>query len=182
MINSIIFFLLSFYFQGVPENDHQKYFEAYEYINECANLKELDKKVCKTERHFPVNVINEIYPLSLLIFNNEIIEEHLYTDKSKYKKINDFMVGYDQESDFEPYVDKELSKLFSNNEKSQLYVAFSKLKNNMLFAEVAYNVQSLEDVKSIKEITSFNSSLAFLFIFDENDKIKKVCTNKNQYN
>ena len=78
MINSTMFFLLSLiYFQGVSEGDQQKYFEAYKYVNECVNLKELDKKVCKTKRHFPVNVIDEIYPLSVLIFDNEIIEEHL---------------------------------------------------------------------------------------------------------
>jgi hypothetical protein len=168
-----------------PEMEKQQYKEAYSYINNCENLKELDKKICKkkSSMHFPVNVIKEVYPLSVLIFGNEIIENDIMPDVgAKNNKISDFVTEFDKENQFEP-IDKELfEKLFSNNPKSQLYVAFSEPIGNMLFAEVAYNLNPNVEVKSIKDLTTFNKTLALLFVFDENGKIKEVKKHINQYN
>lgn len=168
-----------------PEMEKQQYKEAYSYINNCENLKELDKKICKKKSsiHFPVNVIKEVYPLSVLIFCNEIIENDIMPNVGvKNNRISDFVTEFDKENQFEP-INKELfEKLFSKNTKSQLYVAFSKPIGNMLFAEVAYNLCANLEVKSIKELTAFNKTLALLFIFDENGKIKEVKKHLNQYN
>jgi len=168
-----------------PEIEKQQYKEAYSYINNCENLKELDKKICKKKSsiHFPVNVIKEVYPLSVLIFGNEIIENDIMPNVgAENNKISDFVTEFDKENQFEP-INKELfEKLFSKNPKSQLYVAFSKPIGNMLFAEVAYNLSANVEVKSIIELTAFNKTLALLFIFDENGKIKEVKKHINQYN
>ncbi|MDD4729996.1 MAG: hypothetical protein PHN55_14755 [Dysgonamonadaceae bacterium] len=168
-----------------PEMEKQQYKEAYSYINNCENLKELDKKICKEKNsmQFPVNVIKEVYPLSVLIFGNEIIENDIMSDVgAKNNKINDFVTEFDKENKFEPVDNEMFEKLFSNNPKSQLYVAFSKPIGNMLFAEIAYNLNPNVEIKSIKDLTTFNKTLALLFVFDENGKIKKVKKHINQYN
>ena len=61
-------------FAHIESND--KYLEAYTYLNNCKNLKELDKRICKNKsaNHFPINVVHEVYPLSVLIFGKEIIQ------------------------------------------------------------------------------------------------------------
>ena len=133
--------------------------------------------------HFPVNVINEVYPLSVLIFGNEIIESDIMpnigADKSR---VNDFVTEFDEKYDFEPFRKKHFQKLFSKNPNSQLYVAFSKPVENMLFAEIAYSLNPNIEIKSIRDLTKFNKTLALLFVFDENGKIKEVKKQINQYN
>jgi hypothetical protein len=180
----ILLFLTLVLLFACPEIEKQQYKEAYSYINNCENLKELDKKICKKKSsiHFPVNVIKEVYPLSVLIFGNEIIENYIMPNVgAENNKISDFVTEFDKENQFEP-INKELfEKLYSKNPKSQLYVAFSKPIGNMLFAEVAYNLSANVEVKSIKELTAFNKTLALLFIFDENGKIKEVKKHINQY-
>ncbi len=52
----------------------------------------------------------------------------------------------------------------------------------MLFAEIAYSLNPNLEVKSIKDLTTFNKTLALLFIFDEKGKIKEVKKHINQYN
>jgi len=168
-----------------PEMEKQQYKEAYSYINNCENLKELDKKICnkKSSMQFPVNVIKEVYPLSVLIFGNEIIENDIMSEVgAKNNKISDFVIEFDKENQFEPVDNEMFEKLFSDNPKSQLYVAFSKPIGNMLFAEIAYNLNPNVEVKSIKDLTTFNKTLALLFVFDENGKIKQVKKHINQYN
>ncbi len=168
-----------------PEMEKQQYDEAYSYINTCEHLKEFDNKVCKkkSSMHFPVNVIEEVYPLSVLIFGNEIIENDIMPNVGAEKnKISDFVTEFDKENQFNP-IDKELfEKLFPKNPASQLYVAFSKPIGNMLFAEIAYNLNPNTEVKSIKDLTKFNNTLALLFIFDENGRIKEVKKHINHYN
>jgi|LAHS01.1.fsa_nt_gb hypothetical protein len=168
-----------------PEMEKKQYKEAYSYINNCENLKELDKKICKKRNsmQFPVNVIKEVYPLSVLIFGNEIIENDIMSNVgARNNNISNFVTEFDKNNLFEPIDNKIFEKLFSDNPKSQLYVAFSKPIGNMLFAEVTYNLNPNVEVKSIKNLTTFNKTLALLFIFDEHGEIKKVKKHINQYN
>lgn len=180
-----ILLLLSLTLLACPKMEQQHYKEAYSYINECENIKVLDKKICKKKsaRHLPVNVINEVYPLSILIFGNEIIENDIMPRLGSDKNtINDFITEFDEKYSFDPYSKKHFEELFSKNPNSQLYVAFSKPIENMLFAEVAYNLNPNTEIKSISELTNFNTTLALLFVFDENGEIKEVRKHINQYN
>jgi hypothetical protein len=164
--------------------DTDIYQEAYAYLNNCKNLKEFDKKICKNKSsdHFPINVINEVYPLSVIIFGNEIIEQSIMPNMaSKQINVNEFITNFDAEYNFEPFENKQFNELFKKNEKSQVYVAFSKPVGNLLFAELAYNLNGTDKVNSIKELTRFNKSLAVLFIFDKSGKIKEVRKRSNHY-
>lgn len=161
-----------------------KYKEAYAYLNKCEHLKEFDKRLYKNKssNHFPINVINEVYPLSVLIFGNEIIEQSIMSNTTPDQKhVNEFITKFDAEHDFEPFESKQFEELFKKNEKSQIYVAFSKPIGNLLFAELAYDLNKKGKVNSISELTRFNKSLAVLFIFDKNGKIKEVKKKLNQY-
>lgn len=182
----ILFFLiLGLSFLVCSEMEKQQYKEAYSYINNCVNLKEFDKKICKKKSsiHFPVNVIKEAYPLSVLIFGNEIIENDIMPNvNAKNNRISDFVTEFDKDNQFEPVEKEVFEKLFSKNPESQLYVAFSELIGNMLFAEIAYSLNPNVEVKSIKDLTTFNRTIALLFIFDESGKIKEVKKHINQYN
>ncbi len=179
----LLFLILSFLV--CPETGKQQYEEAYAYINNCENLKEFDKKICKKKSatHFPVNVIKEVYPLSVLIFGNEIIENDIMPNvNAKNNNICDFVSEFDKKHQFKPGEEEVFKKLFPTNPKSQLYIAFSKPIGNMLFAEIAYSLNPNLEVKSIKDLTTFNKTLALLFIFDEKGKIKEVKKHINQYN
>lgn len=160
------------------------YKEAYAYLNTCEHLKELDKKICKNKStiHFPINVISEVYPLSILIFEHEIIENSIIPNiNTNQSDVNEFITMFDSEHNFEPFESNEIKELFAINEKSQIYVAFSKPIGNLLFAELAFNLHEKSEVKSIKELTRFNRSLALLFIFDENGQLIEVKKTLNQY-
>ncbi len=161
--------------------NNEKYIEAYNYVNNCKHARHLNSKICKMPIQFPVNVISEIYPLSVLILGDQIIKDKLLSLDKNNLKLSDFVTKFDKTNDFEPYINNELSSLFPTNTKSQLFIAFSKPIGNILFAELAFSNKDTK-VKSIKDITQFNKSLAFLFIFDENNKIKKVYYNVNHYN
>ncbi len=181
----LLFLILGLSFLVCPETEKQQYEKAYSYINNCENLKEFDRKICKKKSsiHFPVNVIKEIYPLSILIFGNDIIENDIMSNvNAKNNRICDFVSEFDKKHQFKPVEKEVFSELFSKNPKSQLYVAFSKPIGNMLFAEIAYGLNPNVEVKSIKDLTTFNRTLALLFIFDERGKIKEVKKHINQYN
>ncbi len=161
-----------------------KYIEAYAYLNKCEHLREFDKRICKTNSsyQFPINVINEVYPLSVLIFGNEIIEQRIISNMTPNQtQLSEFVTKFDAEHNFEPFENKEFEKLFKKNERSQIYVAFSKPIGNLLFAELAYDLSNTGKVNSINELTRFNKSLAVLFIFDKNGKIREVRKKLNQY-
>jgi len=169
-------------FAHIESND--KYLEAYTYLNNCKNLKELDKRICKNKsaNHFPINVVHEVYPLSVLIFGKEIIQNSIMPNvPHNQTMLNEFIGEFDSEHNFEPFESNQLMDLFANNEKSQIYVAFSKPVGNLLFAELAYNLNPKAKVNSIRDLTRFNNGLAVLFIFDNNGKIKEVRKKLNHY-
>ena len=174
---TIFLILITFQLQA---QDH--YEKAYEYLNNCKNLRLLDKKICKRSNssQFPINVIEEIYPISILVFNQKIVKSCIMPNSDiNEPKLNIFNTKFDQNNYFEPYIDSSISSNFRNNNKSQIYVGFSKLINNMLFAELAYNLDISKKVESLTDITRFNKALAVLFIFNENGEIiaVKMCTN-----
>ncbi|MPN50290.1 hypothetical protein SDC9_197916 [bioreactor metagenome] len=127
-------------------------------------------------------MINEVYPLSVLIFGNEIIEQSIMPDTTlEQKRVNEFVAKFDAEHNFEPFESKQFEELFKKNEKSQIYVVFSKPIGDLLFAELAYDLNKTGKINSINELTRLNKSLAVLFIFDKNGKIKDVRKKLNQY-
>ncbi len=177
-------FLVSFLCWGNPESKEMNiYTTAYDYLNNCKNLKSFDKKLCrcKSSRQFPINVIKEIYPLSIFRFDREIIKGSiLKSETATEQEVSKFMLDFDKESDFKPFNYPEFENVFAKNKESQIYVAFSKPIGDLLFAELAYNFGN-NSVSSIRDITRFNKSLSILFIFDQAGNIKEVKTNINQY-
>lgn len=180
----LLAFVLLTMFIYPNDNDNDKYEKAYNYLNQCNNLKGFDKKLCKKKSsiQFPINVIDEVYPLSILIFEKAIIDKDIipkiWTKQVDTEKL---LIEFDKQNNFEPFVNTKFKELFKKNENSQIYVAFSKPIGNLLFAELAYNLNNIKSVKSITEITRFNRCLAILFIYDENGEIKDVKMSINQF-
>lgn len=56
------------------------YSKAYDYVNQCKNLKQLYKKICKRKNDFPINAVVRVSPLSILPFDLEIIKKYLPFD------------------------------------------------------------------------------------------------------
>jgi len=164
---------------GQSTNDETKYLNAYEYLNSCEVVKKLCKKGCKKNANLiPINVLDSIYPISILILDNQIIEENLI--KNEGENIAEFIVRYDRENDFEVFTNTDL---FPQNDKSSVYVVFSKPNENHLLVEMMVNGYNLPESKLTHlKLTEFNKSLGFLFVFDNNGEIKQVFSSLNQYN
>ncbi len=151
---------------------NKKYLSAIKYVSKSKNLKNADnffKKISK--RNYPPNILTEIYPISLIMLNKNVIEEVIKPDTGNFSKIkvNEFILLYDKEHYFEPENYFKDDSCFKNK-KSQLYLVFSKPEEKYLLAElyVDYYNNKPSDYQSFPK---FGSYFKIVFLFDDNYRV-----------
>lgn len=155
----------------------KQYESAYMFISNPKNLKKADrffKKISK--KNYPPNVLDKLYPISLMMLNKKAISEVIKPDTITENRIGEFIIRYDKENYFEPF--KYFGEFeFKENDKSQLYVVFSKLKDDYLLAELHIDYYNNKPL-NYQSLSTIGSYFKILFEFDESGKVKKFFCNK----
>ncbi len=177
-----LFFLISVSINANAQSSdtsvfNKLYESAYMFLSNPKNLKKADrffKKIPK--RNYPPNVLYELYPVSLMMLSKTTISEVIKPDTVTENRIGEFIVQYDRENYFEPV--KYFSELeFKENDKSQLYIVFSRPKDNYLLAELHIDYYGNKPL-NYQSFSKIGSYFKILFEFDENGKVKKFFCNK----
>lgn len=155
----------------------KRYESAYMFISSPKNLKKADKIFKKiSKKNYPPNVLYELYPISLMMLSKKAINETIRPDTIAESRIGEFIIQYDRENYFEPV--KYFSEIeFKENDKSQLYVVFSKPKEDYLLAELHIDYYNNKP-SNYQSFSTIGSYFKFLFVFDESSKVKKFFCNK----
>jgi hypothetical protein len=155
----------------------KRYESAYIFISNPKNLKKADKFFKKISiKNYPPNVLYELNPISLMMLSKKAINEIIRPDTIVESRIGEFIIQYDKENYFEPV--KYFSEIeFKKNDRSQLYIVFSKPKEDYLIAElhIDYYNKKPENYQSFSTIGSY---FKMLFVFDESGNVKKLYCNK----
>lgn len=156
---------------------NKQYQSAYKFISNPKKLKKADRVFKKiSKKNYPPNVLYELYPISLMMLSKKTIGEVVRPDTIAENRIGEFIIRYDKENYFEPV--KQFSELdFKQNDKSQLYVVFSKPKDDYLLAELHIDYYNNKP-SSYQSFSKIGSYFKILFEFDENGKVKKFFCNK----
>ncbi|PWL28951.1 MAG: hypothetical protein DCO95_10925 [Roseivirga sp. XM-24bin3] len=158
------------------QDETRRYRQAYEYLNSCEIVKDIDKKACRRGDFSTLNVYDSIQPLSLLILNPDIIEDDLANENDD---VTMFITNHDMNNNFNPY---PVDDLFMKS-SSDFYVVFSKPADNYLLAEVVIKKKEMKrEELTYDKLIEFNRSIGFLFIFDNEGKLLKVRKSINHYN
>ncbi len=154
-----------------------RYQNAYNYLNSKKQLKRVDKTFKKLHSgSYPINVVPEIYPVSLMMLNENVIVSEVMPDTSDKSQWSRFIMDYDNENYFQPYREAEFIKKFSFNGRSQIYVLFSKMIGNLLLAEIHLDYYN-KVPQSNNELPSVGAFYKVLFVFEGND-VKRFFSNK----
>jgi hypothetical protein len=113
-----------------------------------------------------------------MMLDEKIIDDVLKPDTGRLadSKINEFIVLYDKEHFFEP-INYFVKGIFLKNEKSQLYLVFSKPENDYLLAELHIDYYN-DRPSNYQSFSKVGSYYKILFLFDEKGRVKKFFCNQ----
>jgi hypothetical protein len=175
---SICFYILVHVTLRAQQGDNlsmsEKYQSAYHYVSSPKNLKRIGKVFRKMrEDAYPPNVLPEIYPVSIMMLDKSIIEKELKPDTGNLARMTtgEFIIFYNKENYFEPAGFVQTS--FPANKKSQVYIVFSKPKEDYLLAEVHIDYYNKKPL-SYQSFSQTGSFYKLLFTFDDEGKVKKL--------
>lgn len=154
-----------------------KYSRAFEHIKNNPLIRsEFGEVVSLSDstESIPILVSDTIVPLSISDFfgmdNGKIF-------RASDKNILDSLLKEDEKMDFKPFVNKKVG-LLSTDSKSHLITFFSKPYQNKLIAEIFF---SEDGSRRYRDLIRLNSSVKFLFVFDNNSNIVNAVTITPQY-
>lgn len=157
-----------------------RYQNAYDYLNNKKQLKRIDKIFKKLHSgNYPINVVPEVYPVSLMMLDEKVIVTEVMPDTSDKRQWSRFSRNYDRENYFQPYREAAFIKIFSLNERSQIYVLFSKMIGNLLLAEIYLDYYN-KAPQSSNELPSVGAFYKILFVFEGNDVKRLFCNKVNR--
>jgi hypothetical protein len=157
----------------------QKHFAIVKYMEKSQLVKEfLEKQKISINQKGKIKlaVSPNVYYVDLVSFSsfigkNKISNLDILGYKTNHSdNIFDSLFILDNKLKFEPFQNKELTKL-STDEKSKAMIFFSKVQDNILGARFIWDRNYERDLLAI---SCTNPSLEFLFIFDENNEIEQI--------
>lgn len=156
---SILLFSLSIHAQTIE--DLNKYQIAYNYISNLNKYK-------------GIKISGNIIDLDMWIFPVDSLK-----DFTKEKEKLEAVEKRQRIARNEDFYSKELAALTPKSKKIKNIIYFSQVEDNMLIANLVpfeKRRHRIEDINYFDFICRFTTTTDFLFIFDENDNIKKVLT------
>ena len=144
--------------QLINETDCDKYLKAYNYILNADTLKKINK---------PISISDSIVYLELSTFYDEI-----QSNASNKLKILDSLNAVDTQYYFDNFYSNKVTKWNSKNKDSSLVLFFSKPNGDYLAAELFDRIHTKNI--SYRQAQAFNSSIVFLFQYDNSNNIINV--------
>lgn len=124
-----------------------------------------------------IKISNQVVPGSMTYFFDEF-NNGSNTSKQRMAIIDSLKI-VDEENYFEPYLDDQLSQISECDNPGGI-AFFSQLTNdNKLFVEL---FKGEYDDKKYDKVALFNTSLVFLFTFNQEEEIEEFQTTTIQYN
>ena len=167
---SIIFFLSS-KSQEIKDCDICKYKTAFNYLI-CDSIS-WEGSVVQLNNTF---VSDSITSIDFVYFWNELKKEN-ESDEECYSRISKLR----ENRKHKPIYSLSLSNIFHDKiDNPSFIVFFSKAEDNRLFCEVL--PLNKHKILSYSQNTYFNESYIYMFVFQDNDLMKKVTKKKIAYN
>lgn len=151
ILTNITFFLTLYCYSQYVDNDTAKYRLAYDYI-----------KSDTPKAMNCIDIAKQIVPLYTFILENLIYKQGIYDTFKSREQLSEYLYLEDLHNDFEPYDSSIISNTYNN---CAYIIFFSKLRGDMLLADLVENIRQSYDYK---KAVAFNSVLRYCFIYKKN--------------
>ena len=129
-----------------------------------------------------VAVFDSIVHQDLGVFNQDVSGLWGYTSYHQQQRLLDSLIRLDEATYHKPYFSPLTARLTANpgSKKGSTVILFSRLDNNRLLAQVSGNQAGGPGLKNI--LSTFDQSVAYLFVFDPEGKIQRYYSHLIQFN
>jgi hypothetical protein len=166
--------------QSTPQaGADQRYQAAYEHVLQSAELARYCRETLRREpSDCPIAIADSTVFISRSLFTSEFLE----TGRGRPRQlVIDSLVAVDQAGaeGFRPAPVGKLIRTTRDQERPSLGLFFSSIQGNTLIAEV---LGRYSPGKHYRELTTFNSGVAFLFLFGDDGRVERVFEKAVNYN